>query len=67
MAPTTTATSRVTAMPISILKPACITTASTMLHRHSTEPTDRSMPPVMMTTVMPRAMMAVKVKLRVML
>ncbi len=54
-------------MPISMLKPACITTASTMLQRHSTEPTERSMPPVMMTSVMPSAMMATKVKLRVML
>ena len=42
-------------------------TASTMLHRQSTEPTDRSMPPVMMTIVMPSAMIAAKVKLRVML
>ena len=31
------------------------------------EPTDRSMPPVMMTTVMPSAMMPMKEKLRVML
>ena len=36
-----------------------------MLHRHSTEPTDRSMPPVMITIVMPSAMIATKVKLRV--
>ena len=36
-----------------------------MLHRHSTEPTDRSMPPVMMTIVMPSAIIATKVKLRV--
>ena len=42
-------------------------TASTMRHRHSTEPTDRSMPPVMITSVMPSAMMATKVTLRVML
>ena len=42
-------------------------TASTMLHRQSTEPTDRSMPPVMMTSVMPSAMIATKVTLRVML
>src|SRR5580698_4242802 len=38
-----------------------------MLHRQRTEPTERSMPPLMMTMVMPRAMTAVKVKLRVML
>ena len=44
-----------------------MTTASTMLHRQSTEPTDRSMPPVMITSVMPSAMIATKVKLRVML
>ena len=44
-----------------------MTTASTMLHRHSTDPTDRSMPPVMMTRVIPSAMIAVKVTLRVML
>ena len=36
-----------------------------MLHRHSTEPTDRSMPPVMITIVMPSAMIATKAKLRV--
>lgn len=42
-------------------------TASTIDDRHSTEPTDRSMPPVMMTKVMPSAMMATKVMLRVML
>src|SRR6476659_3436456 len=54
-------------MPTSMLCPACITTASTMLHRQSTDPTDRSMPPVMMTTVMPSAMIATKVTLRVML
>ena len=36
-----------------------------MLHRQSTEPTDRSMPPVMITIVMPSAMIATKVKLRV--
>src|ERR1700722_48104 len=38
-----------------------------MLHRHRTEPTERSMPPLIMTMVMPSAMTAVKVKLRVML
>ena len=38
-----------------------------MLHRQSTEPTDRSMPPVMITIVMPSAMIATKVTLRVML
>ena len=32
-----------------------------------TEPTERSMPPVMMTGVMPSAMMPMKAKLRVML
>ncbi len=36
-----------------------------MLHRHSTEPTDRSTPPVMITIVMPSATTATKVKLRV--
>ena len=35
-----------------------------MLHRHSTEPTDRSMPPVMITIVIPSATIATKVKLR---
>src|SRR3989442_13246759 len=35
-----------------------------MLHRHSTEPTERSMPPVMITIVIPSAMIATKVKLR---
>ena len=42
-------------------------TASTMLHRQRTEPTERSIPPVMMTSVMPSAMIATKVTLRVML
>ena len=36
-----------------------------MLHRQSTDPTERSMPPVMITMVMPSAMIATKVKLRV--
>src|SRR5208337_1047422 len=44
-----------------------MTTARIMLHRQSTEPTDRSMPPEMITIVMPSAMTAVNVKLRVML
>ena len=39
--------------------------ASTIAERQSTEPTDRSMPPEMMTTVMPSAMMPTKAKLRV--
>ena len=42
-------------------------TASTIEHRHSTEPTERSIPPVMMTKVMPSAIIATKVTLRVML
>src|SRR5689334_20221872 len=42
-----------------------MTTASVILHRTSTEPTDRSMPPVMITIVMPSATTATKVKLRV--
>ena len=37
----------------------------TMPDSTSTAPTDRSMPPVMMTAVMPMAMMATKAKLRV--
>ena len=44
-----------------------ITTAITIEQRHSTEPTLRSMPPVMMTIVIPIAMMAKKVTLRVVL
>ena len=39
--------------------------ASTIAERQSTEPTDRSMPPEMITTVMPSAMMPTKAKLRV--
>ena len=39
--------------------------ASTIAERQSTDPTDRSMPPEMMTTVMPSAMMPTKAKLRV--
>ena len=42
-----------------------MTTARIIEQRQSTEPTDRSMPPDMITTVMPSAMMATKVKLRV--
>src|SRR6185312_4815408 len=48
-------------------EPACMVSASTIEQRQRTEPTERSMPPVMITSVMPRAMMAVRVKLRVML
>src|SRR5215471_5199366 len=40
-------------------------TASTIADRHSVDPTDRSMPPVMMTAVMPSAMIATNAKLRV--
>src|SRR5262245_5738942 len=39
--------------------------AHTIAERHRVEPTDRSMPPVMMTAVMPSAMMATNAKLRV--
>ena len=38
-----------------------------MLQRQSTEPTERSIPPVIITIVMPSEMIATKVKLRVML
>ena len=54
-------------MPNSMPWPACMVTASTIEDRQRTEPTDRSIPPVIMTNVMPSAMMAVKVMLRVML
>ena len=37
---------------------------ATMPERQSTEPTDRSMPPVMITAVMPRPMIPTKAKLR---
>ena len=50
-----------------MLEPACIVTARIMLQRHSTEPTDRSIPPVMMTMVMPSATIPTKVTLRVVL
>ena len=55
------------AIPVQRPKPACIVTASTIEHRQSTEPTERSMPPEMMTMVMPKATIATKVALRVML
>src|SRR5579871_4073526 len=42
-----------------------MTSARIMLHNTSTDPTDRSMPPVMITMVMPSATTATKVKLRV--
>jgi len=61
----TSAVSTEAATPIQMLNPACMTTARIMLHRHSTEPTDRSMPPVMITIVMPSAIMATNVTLRV--
>src|SRR5215469_9031167 len=64
-APTARAVSSAAPTPAQMLKPAFITTPSTMPVRHTTEPTDRSMPPVMMTAVMPRATMATKAKLRV--
>ena len=66
-APTASPVANAARMPISRLKPACIVVAMTMLQRQRTDPTERSMPPVMITNVMPSAMIAVNVKLRVML
>ena len=37
---------------------------ATMPERQSTEPTERSMPPVMITAVMPRPMIPTKAKFR---
>src|SRR5687768_5428653 len=45
--------------------PELISTLVTMAETSTVEPTDRSMPPVMITAVMPMAMMPTKAKLRV--
>ena len=47
--------------------PASMTRAATTAATAITEPTERSMPPVMITAVMPIAMMPMAAKLRVML
>ena len=46
---------------------SCSTSPAAIAANPITEPTDRSMPPVTMTVVMPSAMMPMKAKLRVML
>src|SRR5262245_60379395 len=53
------------AMPTHSAWPALSTTPVTMAARQRIEPTDRSMPPVMITAVIPMATIATKAKLRV--
>ena len=65
MRPTTTPVAKPAVMPSHIGLPACSTRAVMMPEMPMTEPTDKSMPAVMMTAVMPRAMMPMKAKLRV--
>ena len=52
-------------MPSQIEYPAFITTPSSIPERPTIEPTDRSIPPQMMTAVIPRAITPTKAKLRV--
>ena len=47
-------------VPIDRCQPACIVTASTIAEQRTVEPTLRSMPPVMITDVMPSAIIAVE-------
>src|SRR5262245_9648380 len=53
------------AIPTHTAWPALSTTPVTIAARQRIEPTDRSMPPVMITAVIPMATMATKAKLRV--
>ena len=64
-APTTSDTPRANGTASQIEVPACIVMPITMPERTSTAPTDRSMPPAIMTAVMPIATIATKAKLRV--
>ena len=65
MAPTSSDAPSASGTASQIDMPAFIVMPITMPDSTSTAPTDRSMPPVMMTAVMPMAMMATKAKLRV--
>ena len=65
MAPTASAVPSASGTATQIDVPACIVMPITMPDSTSTAPTDRSMPPVMMTAVMPIAMIATNAKLRV--
>src|SRR5437868_1387681 len=65
MAPTASEAPRASSIATPIEVPSCIVMPITMPDSTSTAPTDRSMPPVMITAVMPTAMMATKAKLRV--
>ena len=64
-APTAMAVPSASGTASQIDMPAFIVMPMTMPDSTSTAPTDRSMPPVMITAVMPMAMMATKAKLRV--
>ena len=57
--PMATPTSSVTRMAIQIGKPAFIIMATMTVAKPTTAPTERSMPPVMMTKVWPTAMIAI--------
>src|SRR5262245_33993850 len=63
--PTARAAASPAAMPMQAAWPAFSTTAVTIAARQRIEPTDRSMPPVMITAVIPMATIATKAKFRV--
>ena len=63
--PTASEAASPAAMPTQTGWPACSTTPVTIADRQRIEPTDRSMPPVMITAVIPMATMATKAKFRV--
>ena len=65
MKPASSATASAAPMPTQIEWPSFISTPTTIADSPMTEPTDRSMPPVMITAVMPKATMATSEKLRV--
>src|SRR6185295_14088602 len=65
MAPTTSDTPSASGTASQIDRPAFIVMPITMPDSTSTAPTDRSMPPLTITAVMPIAMMATNAKLRV--
>jgi hypothetical protein len=63
-APTASAAIRATIADRAKLLPPDIMTLRTIADRTTVDPTDKSIPPEAMTTVMPMAMIATKVKLR---
>jgi len=63
--PTASEAASPAAMPTQTELPACSTTPVTIAETQRIEPTDRSMPPVMITAVIPIATIATNAKLRV--